>query len=70
MLMGRRCFAITSLSGNPYIGIISAAFAGGITAAIFAIFAGDKPGSDWASFDYFWYWFVRFDWSTLCWWYD
>ena len=40
MLMGAvAAFAITSLSGNPYIGIISAAFAGGITAAIFAIFA-------------------------------
>ena len=40
MLMGAvAAFAITSLSGNPYIGIISAAFAGGTTAAIFAIFA-------------------------------
>ena len=39
MLMGAVAFAITSLSGNPYFGIISAALAGGITAAVFAIFS-------------------------------
>ena len=40
MLMGAvAAFAITSLSGNPYFGIISAALAGGITAAVFAVFS-------------------------------
>ncbi|MGB2241117.1 MAG: ABC transporter permease, partial [Candidatus Puniceispirillaceae bacterium] len=40
MLMGAvAAFAITSLSGNPYFGIVAAACAGGITAGVFAIFA-------------------------------
>jgi ABC-type uncharacterized transport system permease subunit len=40
MLMGAvAAFAVTSLSGNPYFGIISGALAGGITAGIFAVFA-------------------------------
>ncbi len=40
MLMGAvAAFAATSLSGNPYFGITAAAFAGGITAGVFAIFA-------------------------------
>ena len=40
MLMGAvAAFAVTSFSGNPYFGIISAALAGGITAAVFAVFA-------------------------------
>ena len=40
MLMGAvAAFAATSLSGNPYFGIISGAIAGGITAGVFAVFA-------------------------------
>ena len=40
MLMGAvAAFAVTSLSSNPYFGIIAAACAGGITAGVFAIFA-------------------------------
>ncbi len=40
MLMGAvAAFAMTSLSGNPYLGIISGAIAGGITAGVFAVFA-------------------------------
>ena len=40
MLMGAvAAFAVTSLSGNPYFGIISGALAGGITAGVFAVFA-------------------------------
>jgi ABC-type uncharacterized transport system permease subunit len=40
MLMGAvAAFAVTSLSGNPYLGIISGAIAGGITAVVFAVFA-------------------------------
>jgi ABC-type uncharacterized transport system permease subunit len=40
MLMGAvAAFAVTSLSGNPYLGIISGAIAGGITAGVFAVFA-------------------------------
>ena len=39
MLMGAvAAFAVSSLSGNPYLGIISAALAGGVTAGLFAIF--------------------------------
>ena len=39
MLMGAvAAFAITSLSGNPYFGVIAAAAAGAMTAAIFAVF--------------------------------
>ena len=40
MLMGAvAAFATTSLFGNPYFGVIAAASAGALTAAIFAIFA-------------------------------
>ena len=40
MLMGAvAAFAVTSFSGNPYFGIVSAALAGGTTAAVFAVFA-------------------------------
>src|SRR6056300_971985 len=39
MLMGAvAAFAITSLSGNPYLGVMAAAAAGAMTAAIFAVF--------------------------------
>jgi len=40
MLMGAvTAFAATSLSGNPYLGIVAGAISGGLTAVIFAIFA-------------------------------
>ena len=39
MLMGAvAAFAITSLSGNPYLGVMAAGAAGAMTAAIFAVF--------------------------------
>ena len=40
MLMGAvAAFAVTSLSGNPYFGIVAGALAGGIIAGVFAVFA-------------------------------
>ena len=37
-LVTAKAFAVTSFSGNPYFGIVSAALAGGTTAAVFAVF--------------------------------
>jgi simple sugar transport system permease protein len=71
MLMGAvAAFAITSLSGNPYLGVMAAAAAGAMTAAIFAVFTlglATNQVATGAGADNFWYRLVGIGWGAVCW---